>query len=90
MTVILRKLGSTYQFSDKRSSFHGWFRAVCLEQQGFGVTCSDSAEFQSWFFHEILHRRMCYISSEQREITKFDGICLPDGRVMKDLIEGEG
>ena len=33
---------------------------------------------------------MCYISSEEGEITKFDGISLPDGKVMKGLIEGAG
>ena len=41
-------------------------------------------------FSDDLRRRMFYISSEQREITKFDGISLPDGRVMKGLIKGEG
>ena len=31
---------------------------------------------------------MCYISSEEGKITKFDGISLPGGKVMKGLIEG--
>ena len=32
----------------------------------------------------------CYISSEERKITKFDGISLPNEKVMKELIEGAG
>ena len=31
---------------------------------------------------------MFKISFEEGKITKFDGISLPDGRVMKELIEG--
>ena len=33
---------------------------------------------------------MCYISSEEGGITRSDGISLPDGRLMKGLIEGAG
>ena len=63
---------------------------VCQESKGFGVTCSDSTDFQWWHLHGICIDKCARLVLKKGKIIKFDGILFPDGRVVKGLIEGTG
>ena len=55
-----------------------------MPRKGFRVTCSDSDDIGT----ELGTDKCATLALKRGKITKFDGISLPDGRVMKALIEG--
>ena len=84
---VSQKVHINFQVRRTRSTifFHRWFKVVCQKWKGFGVTCSDSANFQWWYWHGIWQRQMCYISSEERQsVMEFH--CLME-ESWKDKIE---
>lgn len=72
----------------KPSSFYGWFKIECQEWKGFGITCSESEDFQWWYLSGTWRTQMCLILVLKRgSITESEGITLPDGGLIKRLHE---
>ena len=92
LTVILRKSESAYQFlSDKEKINHLLFmydlKLYATNEKGLETLVQTVRIFSDDIGMEFGINKYATLVPKKGEITKFDGISLPDGRVMKGLIE---
>ena len=92
LTVILRKSESAYQFlSNKEKINHLLFiydlKLYATNEKGLESLVQTVPIFSDDIGMEFGINKYATLVPKKGEVTKFNGISLPDGRVMKGLIE---
>ena len=94
LTLILHKSESAYQFSSTKGKINHLFmddlKLYVKNEKGLDSFVQTVRIFSDDIGMEFGIEKCATIVLKRGKITKFDGISLPDGKVMKRLIEGAG
>ena len=94
LTLILHKSESAYQFSSTKGKINHLFmddlKLYVKNEKGLDSFVQTVRFFSDDIGMEFGIEKCATIVLKRGKITKFDGISLPDGKVMKGLIEGAG
>ena len=95
LTVILHKSESAYQFSSNKEKinhllFMDDLKLYAKNEKGLESLVQTVRIFSDDIGMKFGMDKCAILVLKRGKITKFDGISLPDGRVMKALIEGAG
>ena len=94
-TVILRKTESAYQFSSNKENINPFpflddLKLRAKNEEGLESLVQTVLIFSDDIDMEYSIDKCAILVLKRRKITKFDGMSLPDGRVMKELTERVG
>ena len=94
LTVILHKSQSAYQFSRNKEKINHLFmddlKLYAKNEKGLDSLVQTVQSFIDDIGMEFGIDKCATLVLKRGKITKFEGISLPDRRVMKGLIEGAG
>ena len=94
-TVILRKTESAYQFSSNKENINQFpflddLKLRAKNEEGLESLVQTVLIFSDDVYMEYSIDKCAILVLKRRKITKFNGMSLPDGRVMKELTERVG
>ena len=95
LTLILHNSESAYQFSSTKEKinhlfFMDDFKLYAKNEKGLDSLVPTVQIFSDDIGIEFGIDKCAMLVLKRGKITKFDGVSLPDGKVMKGLIEGPG